>query len=355
MSKVPKLITDDHLMGMEIPAWRMVMHTYGGKSGHPTRAGIYRVVCWNYLFANYTIKDWVMFCEIYGMPVRIGKYESGASKDDKTALKAALRAIGTDAAGIISKNTEIEFVDSRGTTNSDLYHQLIQFCNKEISKAMLGQTLTADVGDKGSYAAAKTHNEIREDLLRADARAMAKTIRHQLLRPWVYFNYGFDAAVPGFDAVWDDDDDLNEKADWVDKILNRVAVPKKWLFEQFKIPEAQDGEETVGGPAAGPAIPAATVPAKMAGGRFVAKSAAGDDSASPEETLAAIGQKTAEAADPGPWLARIEAAMNEAAGLEEFKAAIMAMAENDGLGHPAMGELLAKAMAVAELAGRFDA
>lgn len=352
LSKVPRLITDEHLMGMEIPAWRVMMHTYGGMSGHPTRSGIYRVVCWNYLFSNYSIKDWVMFCEIYGMPLRIGKYESGAGKDDKEALKRALRSIGTDAAGIISKNTEIEFIENKGTASGDLYHQLVQFCNKEISKAMLGQTLSADVGDKGSYAAAKTHNDIREDLLKADARAVAKTIRSQLFRPWVYFNHGFDAAIPGFDAQWDDDEDLTAKAEWVDKILTRVAVPKTWLFEQFKIPEPQEGEETVGGAPSENTPPAV---AKNKTGRIVAKTAAQDESEGPEDTLAGLSEKTAEIADTGFWLDRVTAALDESADLAGFRDSIVAMAETAGLGHTAMGELLAKAMTVAELAGRFDA
>ena len=358
VSKIPKLITDDNLMGMDLPPWRVVMHTYGGKSGHPTRSGIYRVVCWNHLFINYSIKDWLIFCEVCGIPARIGKYESGASKEDKAALRTALRSIGTDASGIISKSTEIEFIEKKGAVSGDLYLQLVTFCNKEISKAVLGQTLSADVGDSGSYAAAKTHNDIREDLLRADARALAKTIRAQIFRPWVYFNHGFDAAIPGFDAQWDDDEDLNAKSEWMERVLARVAVPKTWFLEQFKIPEATDGEETVGGPSAGPGLlaePAKPETAKAAAKKIVAKAAAQSNGEGPEDTLAAIGQNVAEMADTAPWLVRIEAAMDNAADLAGFRSAIMAMAETAGLDHVAMGELLANAMAVADLAGRFDA
>ena len=40
--------------------------------------------------------------------------------------------------------------------------------NAEISKAVLGQTLTTEIGERGSYAAAQAHNEVREHLAAAD-------------------------------------------------------------------------------------------------------------------------------------------------------------------------------------------
>jgi phage gp29-like protein len=345
LTKIPKLITDENLMGMDIPAWRMMMHVYGGKSGHPTRSGIYRVATWNYLFANYAIKDWVVFCEVYGMPLRIGKYESAASKEDKDALKRALVTIGTDMAGIISKSTEIEFIENKGTASGDLYFQLIQFCNKEISKAILGQTLTADVGDKGSYAAANTHNDIRLDLLKADARAVAMTLRHQLFRPWVYFNYGFDAQIPKFDAVWEETEDLKTKMEWVDKLVSRTPVPKTWFFEQFKVPLPKKGEETVGGTDTG-------VSAKTDTRRHTAKSNAQNENEAHEKALASLSDKVAQNADLGPIFEKIKNALSEAESLTDFRDRIMGLGPD--VDQKAFGEMLAQAMAVAELAGRFD-
>ena len=66
-----------------------------------------RIVSWMYLFKNYTVKDWVSFCEVYGMPLRIGKYDPGASEADKQELLDAIVRIGSDAAGIIPETTMI--------------------------------------------------------------------------------------------------------------------------------------------------------------------------------------------------------------------------------------------------------
>ncbi|MGA2404002.1 MAG: DUF935 family protein, partial [Syntrophobacteraceae bacterium] len=64
-----------------------------------------------YQFKNYAVRDRVGFAEVYGMPLRVVKYEPGASKADRDALIKAVRSLGT--AGINSKSTEIEFIEAR--------------------------------------------------------------------------------------------------------------------------------------------------------------------------------------------------------------------------------------------------
>ena len=95
-----KVRTQEAPEGIELPKNKFIVHKYKARSGHPSRAGVLRVVAWMYLFKNYTLKDWVAFCEVFGMPLRLGKYQPGASEDDKRALMQALVAIGADAAGI---------------------------------------------------------------------------------------------------------------------------------------------------------------------------------------------------------------------------------------------------------------
>lgn len=77
--------TDDMLVcteqfpnGIHLPKNKFVVHRYKAKSGHPSRAGIMRIVSWMYLFKNYTVKDWVSFCEVYGMPLADRQVRSGS-------------------------------------------------------------------------------------------------------------------------------------------------------------------------------------------------------------------------------------------------------------------------------------
>lgn len=48
---------------------------------------IMRVCAWMYLFKNYAVKNWAAFAEVFGMRLGAGKYEPGASKTDKDALR----------------------------------------------------------------------------------------------------------------------------------------------------------------------------------------------------------------------------------------------------------------------------
>ena len=106
---VLKITTKEFPNGMQLPENKFIIHRYKARSGHPARAGVLRVLAWMYLFKNYDLKDWVSFCEVFGMPLRLGKYSPSASEDDKLALMRALVQIGTDAAGIIPEGTEIEW------------------------------------------------------------------------------------------------------------------------------------------------------------------------------------------------------------------------------------------------------
>ena len=134
--EVPRILTEAEPFNGEImPPFKLVYHRYKARSGYDTRAGVIRVCAWMYLFKNYGIKDWVALAEVFGMPLRIGKYDPGAGKEDKDALVAAIRSLGSDAAGIISKNTEIEFVESiKNAGTNNIYESLANFCDKQMSK-----------------------------------------------------------------------------------------------------------------------------------------------------------------------------------------------------------------------------
>ena len=322
------------------------MHRYGGKTGNATRSGVYRVCAWMFLFKNYAIKDWAVFCEVYGMPLRLGKYSSGASEDDKAALIHAISTLGSDAAGIISKSTEIEFVETaKGTGSAGVYKLLAQFCNSEMSKAILGQTLSAELGSVGSYAAAKTHNEVRLDLVRADARALAATVRQQIIRPLVGFNFGWDAPVPGYAPVFDEAGNLKEKAAWIGGLLDRgVVMPLKWVRREFKVPEPEDGEDVVGGPTP----VAASQSLRVAKGNAPARSAP----VTPPVPLAA---RMSIEATPAieDWLRRIREMAEQAGSLEELRD--MLLGGFGDLPSDDLAKVMQAGFAVAELVGMSDA
>lgn len=239
-----RLLTEENMStGIEIPPNKFVINKYRARSGSPARAGVHRVCVWMYLFKNFTVKDWIAFAEVYGMPIRLGKYASGTPKEDRDALLQAVLQIGSDAAGVISKETEIEFIQAI-KQDGDVFKNLAQFCNTEMSKAVLGQTMSSDIGDSGSYAASKTHAEVRQDILESDCKGLSKTIRRDLIRPLVLFNYGDERRLPYLKFHFEKPEDQEKEASKY-KTLAEIGLPisTEHVYEKFGIPKPEAGQE----------------------------------------------------------------------------------------------------------------
>lgn len=237
------ICTKDFPSGVSLPENKFVVHKYKAKSGHASRGGILRVVAWMYLFKNYDVKDWVAFCEIFGMPLRLGKYSAASSEDDKKALMEAIYSLGTDAAGIVPDGTVIEFIESNKTSSVEIYELLARYCDEQISKAVLGQTLSSDSGG-GSYAQGKVHNEVRHDLTQADAKALAVTVRRDIIRPLVEYNFGCGVNIPFFTFDCEEAEDLKERVEILKTLVCDMGlkVPESHIYKKFNIPEPEDGE-----------------------------------------------------------------------------------------------------------------
>ena len=237
-----KIITKGNLSGMyvnEVQENKLIIHRYKARSGHESRAGLLRVVAWMYLFKNYTLKDWVTFIEKYGMPILLGEYDESSSEEDKGDLMEALINIGTDSAGIISRNTKVNVIDNDKKSSADIFENMARFCDEQISKAILGQTLTSDSG--GSYAQAKTHNEVRRDLTSADCKALANTIKEYLIKPIVGLNFGEECNIPDFVFDFEEAEDLLKTAEIYSKLKNELGltIDSEHLYEKFRIPKPE--------------------------------------------------------------------------------------------------------------------
>lgn len=238
------LRTTEHPEGISFPHNKFVVHRYKARSGHESRAGLLRASAWMYLFKNYTLKDWVSFCEVFGMPIRLGKYDQSASEEDKRQLLEAIYSIGSDAAGIIPDSAMIEFIEANKTSTVDIYERLARYCDEQMSKAILGQTLTSDSGG-GSYAQGKVHNDVRKDLTKADAGTLEMTIRRDIIGPLVEYNFGPGIGLPVFKFNSEEPEELKDTIE-IYRTLSvdmGLQIPSAHVYEKFNIPEPKEGEK----------------------------------------------------------------------------------------------------------------
>jgi phage gp29-like protein len=224
--------------------FKFITHFAQAKSGLPIRGGLARAVGWAYLFKNYVLKDWVTFAEVFGQPLRVGKYQAGATETDRQTLLRAVANIGADAAAIIPESMIIEFTQARTSASTELYERFCQYADNQISKAVLGQTLTTELPrGSGSRAAAQVHEAVRRDILSADARRLEETLARDLVKPLVDLNAGPQRRYPRLQLALPDTEDTKLFADMVAELADRgLRVGQKIILDRLGLPEASEGE-----------------------------------------------------------------------------------------------------------------
>lgn len=186
------MLHDWHDGGLtELAPYKYVCHKGAAKSGLPVRSGLARPAAWAWMAQQYTISNWMRFCEAYGQPIRIGKYGPHASPEDRRTLWRALRSLATDAAAMLPEGMSIEFDgDQQAAARAEIFENLAQYTNRQVSIAVLGQTLTTESGDSGSYALGQVHNLVRADIEQADARLLSATLQRDIVVPMITLNHG---------------------------------------------------------------------------------------------------------------------------------------------------------------------
>jgi len=236
--------------GMALPPNKFVVHTPHAASGHPARGGLLRVTGLAYLGKHFAIKDWLIFAEVFGMPVRIARYGPNATPEEKRELLDMLKQLGADATGIFSKAVELEIIQSRSPGETNLYENLCLYFDREMSKAWLGQTLTTDTARMlASAGAAKVHDQVRRDLRDDDLRKEGQTLRRDLLAPMARLQFGPQVPVPYFRRVLDQRFEPEKLSRVLDVAVNQLGarVPARWVHAALGIPEAREGETVLAG------------------------------------------------------------------------------------------------------------
>ena len=129
-----------------------------------------------------------------------------------------------DAIAIIPDDCEVEIKDSPFKTSSaNLHKSLIQVCNAEISKAILGQTLSTENTGTGSYAATKGHLDVRADIINDDKK-MVEQVFNQLIQ-WICDLNVSDGKYPVFNLY--EEEKVNKEKAERDKILSETGLKFK--------------------------------------------------------------------------------------------------------------------------------
>lgn len=159
--------------------------------GGPMRAALF----W-WLFATMDRDWWIRFLERFGAPFIVGKYDDG---DDgargllSSAFSYASRLFGL----VVSRNTEIEVHSVSSNQHGDAFEQFHDTAKRELSKLILGQTMTSEAQAQGiGGSQAQVHDGVRGDIRKFDALVLGETLRHQLFAQLLTLNGLAGVAAP---------------------------------------------------------------------------------------------------------------------------------------------------------------
>ncbi|MCU7501328.1 MAG: DUF935 family protein, partial [Ignavibacteria bacterium] len=244
-SKGPVLldIDEDNLLTVISNPFTGVIKNY---IGGLMRSGLYLT-----LLKHYDIMDWAKFNELFGMPLRVGKFDPLMSNEQAIAiLKTAVQNLGVDAAAVIDKTTEIEFVDGKAKSSTDSYEHFCQYVETKQSLLLLGQTLSNQVNSKfGSRALGNTYNLVREDKLYSDMLKVIPYMKKIVLKDYFY-NYGIPpkGLNPRFTFKTEEGEDLEKLAGVVSRLTSAgLPISKEWAYTTFNVEAPKSDKDTFGG------------------------------------------------------------------------------------------------------------
>lgn len=220
---------------------------------------------------------WARFLDKYGTPFLVGKYDQ-ADDASRSILERAF-SLSTKLGGLaVSKETQIEIMQAAAKDSGDAFHVFHKVANEEISKLILGQTLSSDAKGNGlSDGGASDQAEMRQDKRQADARRLGGTLRFQLFTDIIRYN-GLRGRPP--------------TATWGATSIGEMKANADWLqaLAQANLQVGDEGLDTLserfGVPIERAPAPAAPAPGGFGGG----PAPAGDDAAQATASLgAAVG------------------------------------------------------------------
>lgn len=174
---------------------------------------------------------WDNFGQIFGMPMRIAK-TSSRDKKDIDAISRMMEEMADMFYGVFHENVDIQLIESTRGDAFNVYDRRIERANSELSKLILGQTMTIE--DGSSLSQSQVHLEVLERLVESDCDRLRDIINNQLLPRMVV--HGF--PVKGLRFNWDYSQDYTpeQQVAYETMIADRYEVDPTYFAEKYNMP-----------------------------------------------------------------------------------------------------------------------
>ena len=201
------------------------------EAGQPDDLGLYLKAAVHTIPKKNMLAFWDTFGEIFGMPLRIGHT---TVRDDKERAKMEKMMDNMGAAfwGLFPEGTDIQVVESTKGDAFNVYDKRVDRANSEISKLIIGQTMTIE--DGSSLSQSQTHLEVLENIIEADAAMLCDIVNNQLIPRMV--RHGF--PLKGMRFAWDNSIDYTpeQQLAFEKMVSDRYEVDPKYFADKYNMP-----------------------------------------------------------------------------------------------------------------------
>lgn len=203
--------------------------------GEPNDLGLLLKAAQYVIYKRGGFGDWSQFAELFGMPFRVGTYD-GYDDGQRLKLEEALAKQGGAGWVVKPQGSNIEFIQNQTNSDGKLYDILVTACNKELSKVILGQTMTTE--DGASRSQAQVHQDVENGIFVADVARVRRILNSKFIP--ILQAAGYDTKGGSFTVKNFGREKLSLK-DLVEIILklksNGLPMDDDYLYETFGIPK----------------------------------------------------------------------------------------------------------------------
>ncbi|RIV21384.1 DUF935 family protein [Fibrisoma montanum] len=180
------------------------------------------------------VSDWATFNEVFGQPLRVGKYDPNIPGNREQVAKG-LESMGSMAYGVLPIGSEITFQSTYQTSSADTYERFAKRMDEAISKLIIGQTMTTDKGSSRSQA--EVHERVADKIAIADQRFVLRYLNHHVRNMLVA--QGFASAANGEFKFVEEEAKLTKKERLeMDLRIHKEVAPLQidYFAEEYNVP-----------------------------------------------------------------------------------------------------------------------
>jgi hypothetical protein len=137
-----------------------------------------------YIHWKNTLISWTLYAEKFGMPM-LSVETNTVDTERLDQIQDMLDNFGEDLSAIMQPGEKFTIVESGRADAYKVYQELLKMLQADVSKSILGQTMTMENGS--SRAQAAVHYQVQLGVINADRRLVTDAINQQLKAalPWV--------------------------------------------------------------------------------------------------------------------------------------------------------------------------